>query len=220
MRNKFDEQLELLNKELIEMGGLIEQAIQNACAALRSHDARRAKEAIKFDREIDEKERRIESLCLRLLLQQQPVARDLRLISAALKMITDMERIGDQAADISEIVLVMDERFDHIQPEEIPLMADATIAMVTNSIDAFVRRDEALAREVIDSDDEVDNRFIEVRAKLIERFTTDPRTAEYALDLFMITKYLERIGDHAVNIAEWVLFSITGVHKSSEIDEE
>ena len=220
MRNKFDEQLELLNKELIEMGGLIEQAIQNACAALRSHDAQRAKEAIQFDREIDEKERRIEGLCLRLLLQQQPVARDLRLISAALKMITDMERIGDQAADISEIVLVMDEKFDHIQPEEIPLMADATIAMVTNSIDAFVRRDEALAREVIDADDEVDDRFLQVRAKLIERFTADPRTAEYALDLFMITKYLERIGDHAVNIAEWVLFSITGVHKSSEMDEE
>ncbi len=220
MRNKFDEQLELLNKELIEMGGLIEQAIQNACAALRSHDAQLATEAIKFDHEIDEKERRIEGLCLRLLLKQQPVARDLRLISAALKMITDMERIGDQAADISEIVLVMDDDFNQVQPEEIPLMADATIAMVTNSIDAFVRRDEALAREVIDADDEVDDRFLQVRGKLIERFTTDPRTAEYALDLFMITKYLERIGDHAVNIAEWVLFSITGVHKSSEMDEE
>ncbi len=219
MRNKFDEQLEQLNKELIEMGGLIEQAIQNACAALRSHNAQMAKEAIKFDREIDEKEHRIESLCLRLLLQQQPVARDLRLISAALKMITDMERIGDQAADISEIVLVMDEKFDHIQPEEIPLMADATIAMVTNSIDAFVRRDEALARQVINADDEVDDRFLEIRAKLIERFTADPRTAEYALDLFMITKYLERIGDHAVNIAEWVLFSITGIHQSSEMEE-
>ena len=135
-------------------------------------------------------------------------------------MITDMERIGDQAADISEIVLVMDNDFNQIQPEEIPLMADATIAMVTRSIDAFVRRDEALAREVIEADDEVDERFLQVRGKLIERFTVDPRTAEYALDLFMITKYLERIGDHAVNIAEWVLFSITGVHKSSEMDEE
>ncbi len=218
MRNKFDEQLDQLNKELIEMGGLIEQAIQNACAALRTYDAKLAKQAIAFDREIDEKESRIEGLCLRLLLQQQPVARDLRLISAALKMITDMERIGDQAADISEIVLVMDQNFDHVQPEEIPLMADATIAMVTSSIDAFVRRDEALARKVIADDDEVDERFLQVRAKLIERFTADPRTAEHALDLFMITKYLERIGDHAVNIAEWVLFSITGVHQSSEME--
>ncbi len=218
MRNKFDEQLDLLNKELIEMGGLIEQAIQNACAALRTHDAQLAKEAIKFDHEIDEKERRIEGLCLRLLLQQQPVARDLRLISSALKMITDMERIGDQAADISEIVLVMGKDYDNVQPEEIPLMADATIAMVTNSIDAFVRRDEALAQQVIDADDEVDERFLQVRAKLIERFTADPHTAEYALDLFMITKYLERIGDHAVNIAEWVLFSITGIHQSSEME--
>ncbi len=218
MRNKFDEQLDQLNKELIEMGGLIEQAIQNACAALRSYDAQLAKQAIAFDHEIDEKERRIEGLCLRLLLQQQPVARDLRLISAALKMITDMERIGDQAADISEIVLVMDKNFDHVQPEEIALMADATIAMVTSSIDAFVRRDEALARKVIADDDEVDDRFLQVRAKLIDRFTADPRTAEHALDLFMITKYLERIGDHAVNIAEWVLFSITGVHQSSEME--
>lgn len=217
MRNQFDEQLEQLNRELIEMGGLIEQAIQNACAALRSHNAQLAREAIKFDHEIDEKERRIEGLCLRLLLQQQPVARDLRLISAALKMITDMERIGDQAADISEIVLVMDQNFDHVQPEEIPLMADATIAMVTNSIDAFVNRDEAFARQVIKADDEVDGRFLQVRAKLIERITLDPNSAEHALDLFMVTKYLERIGDHAVNIAEWVLFSITGIHVSSEM---
>jgi len=212
MRTRFDEQLELLNTELIEMGGLIEHAIQSACAALRMHSAEQARQAIAFDHEIDEKERRIESLCLRLLLQQQPVARDLRLISAALKMITDMERIGDQAADISEIVLVMDEKYDHVQPAEIPLMADATIGMVTKSIDAFVRRDSELAQAVIDADDEVDERFVQVRAGLIARITADVRTAEHALDLLMIAKYLERIGDHAVNIAEWVLFSITGIH--------
>lgn len=212
MRTRFDEQLELLNTELIEMGGLIEHAIQSAYDALRSHSADQARKAIAFDHEIDEKERRIEGLCLRLLLQQQPVARDLRLISAALKMITDMERIGDQAADISEIVIMMDEKYDHVQPPEIPLMADATIDMVTRSIDAFVRRDSEVAQAVIDADDEVDDRFRQIRAGLITRIANEPQAAEHALDLFMIAKYLERIGDHAVNIAEWVLFSITGIH--------
>ncbi len=217
MRNKFDEQLDLLNNELIEMGALIEHAIKSACAALRMRSYEQAKQAIAFDREIDEKENQIESLCLKLLLQQQPVARDLRLISSALKMITDMERIGDQAADISEIVLMMDGAPESVQPGEIEHMADATIRMVTRSIDAFVRRDEELACAVIESDDEVDECFVQVREQLVAKITRDPRVGAYALDLFMIAKYLERIGDHAVNIAEWVLFSITGVHKSEEL---
>lgn len=217
MRNKFDEQLDLLNNELIEMGALIEHAIKSACAALRMRSYEQAKQAIAFDREIDEKEKQIESLCLKLLLQQQPVARDLRLISSALKMITDMERIGDQAADISEIVLMMDGAPESVQPGEIEHMADATIRMVTRSIDAFVRRDEELARAVIESDDEVDECFVQVREQLVAKITRDPQVGAYALDLFMIAKYLERIGDHAVNIAEWVLFSITGVHKSEEL---
>ncbi len=217
MRNKFDEQLDLLNNELIEMGALIEHAIKSACAALRMRSYEQAKQAIAFDREIDEKENQIESLCLKLLLQQQPVARDLRLISSALKMITDMERIGDQAGDISEIVLMMDGAPESVQPGEIEHMAEATIRMVTRSIDAFVRRDEELARAVIESDDEVDECFVQVREQLVAKITRDPQVGAYALDLFMIAKYLERIGDHAVNIAEWVLFSITGVHKSEEL---
>ncbi len=216
MRNKFDEQLELLNDELIEMGALIEHAIQSACAALNSRSSDAARRAIEFDREIDEKESQIETLCLKLLLQQQPVARDLRLISAALKMITDMERIGDQAADISEIVLMMEGSAGYVQPDEIENMAAATIRMVTESIDAFVKRDAGLAQAVIDSDDEVDELFVKVRGQLVNRIANDPGSGAYTLDLFMIAKYLERIGDHAVNIAEWVVFSITGVHKSDE----
>ena len=216
MRNKFDAQLELLNDELIEMGALIEHAIQSACAALNSRSSEAAQKAIEFDHEIDEKERQIESMCLKLLLQQQPVAKDLRLISAALKMITDMERIGDQAGDISEIVLMMAKEQDSSHPDEIEDMAAATIRMVTRSIDAFVKRDAELAQAVVDSDDEVDDLFVRVRERLVARIAADPAAGEHTLDLFMISKYLERIGDHAVNIAEWVLFSITGVHKSDE----
>ncbi len=216
MRYKFDAQLELLNDELIEMGALIEHAIQSACAALSSRSTEAARQAIAFDREIDEKETQIETLCLKLLLQQQPVARDLRLISAALKMITDMERIGDQAADISEIVIMMEGTMGYTQPDEIESMAAAPIRMVTESIVAFVKRDAELAQAVIDSDDEVDDLFVKAREQLVTRIANDPASGAYTLDLFMIAKYLERIGDHAVNIAEWVLFSITGIHKSDE----
>lgn len=212
MRSKFDEQLTLLNNELISMGALCEEAIALSAKSLLSGDIELAKKVSKIEDQIDSKERKIESLCLRLLLQQQPVARDLRQISAALKMITDMERIGDQAEDIAEIVGFLDGRtddgFGHIAE-----MARATIKMVTESVDAFVHQDEKLAREVITHDDVVDDFFRIVKNSLIEMLSSDPESGEYVLDLLMIAKYFERIGDHAVNIAEWVIFSVTGVHK-------
>jgi phosphate transport system protein len=212
MRIRFDEQLALLNKELIEMGALCEEAIALSSKALTAADKELAKKVAPLDAEIDQKERNIESMCLKLLLQQQPVARDLRQISAALKMITDMERIGDQAEDIAEIVCFLDGRSaenDDLMRE----MARTTIQMVTESVDAFVNRDILLARKVISDDDIVDAFFDQVRKKLIEKIGKEPSDGEYALDLLMIAKYLERIGDHAVNIAKWVIFSVTGVHK-------
>ncbi len=213
MRNKFDEQLEHLNTELIEMGALIENAIESASAALVQQSVKEAKKAIAFDKEIDVKERDIESLCLKLLLQQQPVAKDLRFISAALKMITDMERIGDQAADISEIVNILSDKTYIKKLEHIPQMAAVTIKMVTKSVDAFVNRDLELVRAVVEMDDKVDALFDEIKEELIELIGKSPENGEQAIDLLMVAKYFERIGDHAENIAEWVEFAITGVHK-------
>ena len=213
MRKRFDFQLEELCNQLIGMGALIERAIASAMSALIDGDADRARQAIAFDQEVDEKEKEIESLCLKLLMQQQPVAKDLRLISAALKMITDMERIGDQAADISEIAITMalpgKKQLPHIQA-----MAEATIKMVTDSIDAFVKSDLDLARSVVEYDDVVDEYFIKLRKELIRLIRQEPDRGEMVVDLLMVVKYLERIGDHATNIAEWVIFSITGTHKS------
>jgi phosphate transport system protein len=217
MRSRFDEQLELLNKELLEMGALIEHAIESASKALINQDVNSAKKAIEFDREVDQKEKDIESLCLRLLLQQQPVARDLRQISAALKMITDMERIGDQAADISGIVIYLAGTPYIKKLEHLPQMADAAIRMVKGSIDAYVRKDLALAKEIIDMDNIIDNLFVIVKNELIERIHEKAENGEQAIDLLMVAKYFERIGDHAQNIAEWVEFSITGKHKGELI---
>lgn len=217
MRNRFDAQLEQLNNELIGMGALIERAIASAVEALMKQDSEQADRAITFDAEVDQQEKDIESLCLKLLLQQQPVARDLRLISSALKMITDMERIGDQAADISELTKLIAKTPYSKKLEHIPEMARATIKMVTDSIDAFVRRDLALARQVIQSDDIVDDLFNRVKEDLIEAIRADSDRSEQAIDLLMVAKYLERIGDHAVNIAEWVEFSITGVHANAKV---
>ena len=212
VRSRFDEQLELLNRELIEMGALCEQVISMAARALMSGDTNLAGQIVPLDGEIDQMERDVESRCLKLLLQQQPVAKDLRQVSAALKMVTDMERIGDQASDIAEII-----SFLHGRGGEdcafIGQMGEATIRMVTDSIDAFVRRDTKLADEVIAHDDIVDAYFLKVKTALIQYIAASPDDGEYALDLLMIAKYFERIGDHAVNIAEWVLFSVTGVHK-------
>ena len=212
MRSRFDEQLAQLNRELIEMGALCEEAIAVAAKALAEQDAELAQRVTPLDAEIDRKERTIESLCLKLLLQQQPVAGDLRQISAALKMITDMERIGDQAADIAEIITYMKPEAA-IGQSHISEMAKAAIGMVTDSVDAFVRRDTALAEKVIADDDVVDGFFSQVKQELIALISREPGCGEYTLDLLMIAKYLERIGDHATNIAEWVVFSVTGEHK-------
>lgn len=211
MRSKFDEQLEYLNVELIKMGALCEEAISSAIKALLDDDQEMSRKAQDTDREIDQKERDIESLCLKLLLQQQPVARDLRVISSALKMISDMERIGDQASDIAEITAFISG--NEVQSRiHIRDMALAAINMVTESIDSFVKKDMSLAQNVIQSDDTVDALFLKVKEELISLIKGDNGSAEAYMDLLMIAKYLERIGDHATNIAEWVLFSITGKH--------
>ena len=214
MRRQFDQQLALLNRELIEMGALCEEVIALAAKALTEGDPALAAQVGPLDTEIDQKERTIESLCLKLLLQQQPVARDLRQISAALKMITDMERIGDQSADIAEIVTMA-----NISASDDTLhignMARAAIKMVTGAVDAFVSRDVKAAVAVIQYDDVVDDLFNKVKHELIAMFGTSPEKGEYALDLLMIAKYFERIGDHAANIAEWVVFSITGRHEEA-----
>lgn len=209
MRSRFDEQLDKLHRELIEMGSLCESAIAQSAKALVNGDVKMAMEVPELSAQIDHKERDIEGMCLKLLLQQQPVARDLRVISAALKMITDMERIGDQSADIAEIVTMANIKAED-DTLDIHEMAEATIKMVTDSIDAFVNRDVKIARAVIEYDDVVDSCFDRVKHMLIERFGKPDNNGEYALDLLMIAKYFERIGDHAVNIAQWVLFSITG----------
>ena len=212
MRNRFDRQLEQLNNELIQMGSMIEHAIEMAVSALVNQDTEKAKKAMAYDVEIDHQERDIESLCMKLLLQQQPVAKDLRQISAALKMITDMERIGDQAEDIAEIICFLKEE-DRKEDILLPEMAKASIGMVTESVDAFVKRDIMLAEKVIKDDDIVDRYFDRVKEDLIRKIADDPKDGEYAIDLLIIAKYYERIADHAVNIAKWVIFSVTGVHK-------
>ena len=211
MRSKFDEQLAQLNRELISMGALCESAISLACQAMLEGAPDLAKQVGPQDTEIDQKERNIEALCLKLLLHQQPVARDLRQISAALKMITDMERIGDQAADIAEIIPFLGGRSGS-SAGSISQMAKAASKMVTESVDAFVKQDLALAHRVILYDDVVDDHFSHVRKDLLALIQQEPEQGEFAMDMLMIAKYFERIGDHAVNIAEWVVFSVTGIH--------
>ena len=215
-RSRFDHQLETLNTELITMGALVETTIASAAKALMEGDRTQAKRIAQNDSQIDGMEKSIESLCLKLLLQQQPVARDLRLISAALKMITDMERIGDQAADIAEICLTLSE-IPGLDLEMIPQMAQTTISMVKDSIDAFVARDQKLAAEVIDRDDVVDDLFLQVKHRLVVLIQQNSAQGEAIADMLMVAKYLERIGDHATNIAEWVEFAITGIHKNAKI---
>jgi len=217
MRNYFDEQLTILNNSLIEMGALIEQAIEKTTNAFISQEAGMARSVIENDFVIDEKEKEIESLCLKLILNQQPVAKDLRQISTALKMITDMERIGDQASDISELCVFLSAQQYIKKPDHIPQMADATIKMVTDSIDAFVKKDLEFAQAVIAYDDIVDELYVTVKKDLINLVCEDAKNGEQAFDLMQIAKYYERIGDHAVNIAEWVIFSITGKHKNKQV---
>ncbi len=216
MRNRFDTQLELLNKELIEMGALCEELIRLSQKALLENkdyiETARSKEM-----EVDQMESDIENLCMKLLLKQQPVARDLRSVSSALKMISDMERIGDQSLDIIEIVEYV-KKCDHESKQYIEEMSDAAGKMVSDSVEAFVRKDEQLAREVIASDDRVDALFDVMKKRLIKTISKEQANGEMYIDLIMIAKYYERIGDHATNIAEWVLYYLTGTKVSGNKD--
>lgn len=212
MRNRFDEQLEQLNVELIKMGALCEESISCAVKALFDEKSAMMIEKVNAnEQDIDHLERDIEALCMKLLLQQQPVAKDLRTVSSALKMISDMERIGDQSQDIAEIA-----GFVHSTnlagKVHISEMATEAVKMVTTGVDSFVKKDLALAQRTIDMDDNVDRLFLEVKNELVDLIREDTKDAEYFMDLLMVAKYLERIGDHATNIAEWVIFSITGEH--------
>jgi phosphate transport system protein len=201
MRNRFDRELVRLNNELIEMGSMIEKSIETAVKAMVNQDV-----------EIDQQERQIEDLCLKLLLQQQPVAKDLRLISSALKMVTDMERIGDHATDISEITIALADKSYIKKLEHIQQMAKETMIMLVKSIEAFVNKDIEEADSVIKRDDVVDDLFSKVKTELVQMIHENVDVGEQATDLLMVAKYLERIGDHATNISEWVIFSITGTH--------
>ena len=217
MRSNFDRQLSELNRSLIEMGAMCEEIIALATKALAEGDMELAKRVDTLGADIDRMERTIESMCLRLLLQQQPVARDLREVSAALKMVTDLERIGDLAEDIADVSLFLCERPDYTAPEQIDFMVEAATKMVHDSIDAFVANDLAKAHSVMEYDDVVDRLFNEVRTVLVKRIHASMEDAEQAMDIMMVAKYLERIGDHAVNISEWVEFSITGTYKNSRV---
>ena len=212
MRNRFDRQLETLNVEIIKMGALCEEAISSAAKALSDGDSNMIEKVFEPDAKIDDMERDIESICMRLLLQQQPVAKDLRTVSSALKMISDMERIGDQAADIAEII-----KFISVGEAESKLhigdMARATIKMVTDSVDSFVKKDIEMARSVMQYDDIVDNLFIQVKYVLSDLIRKGEQNGEFCLAVLMVAKYFERIGDHATNIADWVGYSLTGEHK-------
>lgn len=215
MRNRFDMQLQLLEEQLTHMGGLCEVAIADATKAIQEGDVQQAKAVMEADEEIDQAEKDIERLCLKLLLQQQPVARDLRRISAALKMITDMERIGDQTSDIAEIVISSQISAKPDIPE-VGKMAGAVSKMVRDSVAAYVSKDLELAKNVILEDDVVDSYFEDVKERMIDYIKKEKgHHGKQIFDLIMVTKYLERIGDHAANIAEWVEFSITGVHRSN-----
>lgn len=215
MRNRFDSEMQTLHNLLLEMGAMCESAIACAVKALLDSDRANAQRAIELEVEINHRERDIEELCYKLLLRQQPVARDLRRVSSALKMVTDMERIGDQAADIAELALLgnVTKAESGITTRE---MSIAAIGMVNDSIDAYVKQDLALAHKVIKDDDNMDALFDKIKRELTIMLITEPGQAEGVIDLLMVSKYLERIADHAVNIAEWVVFTVTGVHVNDE----
>ncbi|MGN1402719.1 MAG: phosphate signaling complex protein PhoU [Ruminococcus sp.] len=211
MRVYYDAQLATLNTDMIQMSALCEDAISAAVQGMLEDDKKLAEKVSNIELEIDQYERDIERLCMRLLLMQQPVATDLRVVSSALKMISDLERIGDQAFDIADITKHMTFR-DFSSKVHIKEMAKAVITMVTDSVDSYVNHDVTLAKKVAEEDDKVDTLFSKVRNELADLIRTDQDKAEDALDLLMIAKYLERIGDHAVNVSEWVIYAITGDH--------
>lgn len=208
MRVRFDEQLKQLSREMTHMGSMIENAIQDAVQAFLTQDIVTAKRIMSDDTLVDQEQKKIENICFQLLIQQQPVARDLRNITAALKMVTDMERIGDQAADISELTVMMADSPYKLKTDNIRKMSAETIMMLLQAVEAFVEKDRSKAEKVIDHDDIVDDLFLKVKNELIDIIRTEPDCGEQAADLLMVSKYLERIGDHATNIAEWVIFSI------------
>ncbi len=208
MRSKFDEQLRQLNTEMTLMCTMIETAIQDAMDVFFSQNVSKAKKIMRDDEIIDRQQKKIENICFQLLIQQQPVARDLRTITAAMKMVTDMERIGDQAADISELTIMMADSPYLVKADHIRKMSAEAVIMLLRAVEAYVERDMDKAREVISHDDIVDDLFIKVKADLIDVMQTEPSYAEHAADLLLVNKYLERIGDHATNIAEWVIFSL------------
>ena len=208
MRSKFDEQLHLLNQEMMQMGSMIEDSIQKAINALIDQNVELAKKIMDNDTQIDHEQKKIENLCFNLLMQQQPVAKDLRVISAAMKMVTDMERIGDHAADISEMTILMSKTKYIPNLEHINRMASETVQMLIRSNEAYVEKDMKKAVDVIASDDVVDDLFDKNKAELIEQIQREPQSAESAADMLMVAKYFERIGDHATNIAEWVIFAL------------
>ena len=216
IRTLFDDELSLLNTELIKMGALCERAVRSALNVYFLGKKADAETANKLEKEIDSKEREIEDLCMKLILRQQPVAGDLRLISSAIKMISDMERIGDQAQDIADIAINIDseEINDHVH---IRNMSETALSMVSKSIDAFVKKDVSTAEEVIKMDDIVDEGFDKIKEELIQAVREDSKKSEEYIDILMIAKYIERIGDHAVNIAEWVEYSVTGAHRKGEL---
>lgn len=212
MRKRFDQQLEELNVELIKMESLCERAIRRAVELLQNPEDTRVSDVDRIEEEVNHKEREIETLCMKLLLQQQPVAKDLREISSALKMISDMERIGDQAQDIADMARFMQVK-EIAHKIHIGEMAEATIKMVTESINSFVKKDLKAAAAVVKYDDVVDDLFLKIKTELPAMMEKDSKNAEYYIDLIMIAKYFERIGDHAENIAQWVEYSITGSHQ-------
>lgn len=212
MRNQFDRQLNTLNGELIQMGHMVEQAIEHAIEAMVHQDAEKARQNMEFDSEVDQQEKDIETLCMKLLMKQQPVARDLRLISAALKMITDMERIGDQAADISELALCLVNEKELPMMDRMKQMSQECMLMVMKALEAFVAKDIEMAKKVIARDDVIDAMFDDTKKEVIGLIQNHGAGAEVATDLLMVAKYFERIGDHATNIAEWVIFSINVTH--------
>ena len=217
MRSKFDEQLLELNKEMIEMGNKIILSIKNAIEALIARDENAAKEIMERDVEVDHLQKKIEGICFNLLIQQQPVARDLRTVTAAMKMVTDMERIGDHAADISEMTILMGQKSQIDKFEHISKMATETMIMLNHSIEAFASKNVIKAKEVIEHDDIVDDLFVEAKKDVIELILNNPSEGEEATDILMIAKYFERIGDHATNIAEWVIYSLKQREDEDEI---
>ena len=216
MRTKFDEQLRQLGMEMTHMGNLIEKNIQDAVQALLSQDTETARRIMAEDELVDQEQKKIENICFQLLIQQQPVARDLRTITAALKMVTDMERIGDHAADISELTIAMAAVPYPLRGENIRKMAGETIVMLLDAVNSYVNKDIEKAHSVIAHDDIVDNYFVKVKADLIEVIRENPEYGEHAADLLLVNKYLERIGDHATNIAEWVIFVLNGNGEANE----